>query len=180
MPTLAFRTIIESAAATAAVAILWARRAWLAAKILWVVGEAWCFTRRFKTKKEKRMNVELVANSEAVAQQFGIKETTEVIDLGLALGNGVFQSLQDDGKITFGDVPKFGPALLAVAPAIEGVTQVPFELKELSDSELEQIRAHVQAKLPEIGDRWFVVATESLNIGMSAFRMYKAFQVPKA
>jgi len=124
MPTLAFRTILESAAATAAVALLWARRAWLAAKILWVVGEAWCLARRLKTKKEKRMNGELVANTEAVAQQFGIKETTEVIDLGLALGNSVFQSLQDDGKITFGDVPKFGPALLAVAPAIEGVTQV--------------------------------------------------------
>jgi S-ribosylhomocysteine lyase LuxS involved in autoinducer biosynthesis len=108
-----------------------------------------------------------------------IKETLEVIDFGMSVANGVYVSLKNDGKITAADAVNFMPALMALPAALEGADKVPAELGELSDVELGQIRDHILQKLPDIGEKWIVVAKESFTIAMSAYRIFFAFQAPK-
>ena len=101
-----------------------------------------------------------------------IKNTLEVIDFGMAIAQGVFGALKDDGKITIGDLPQLMPALVAMPAAIEGIDQLPAELKDLDEKEVTLIRDHVLAKLPDVGEKWGVVAKEAITIAMSAFKIY--------
>lgn len=111
-------------------------------------------------------------------EKLGIKETLEVIDFGMAVSGGVFESLKNDGKITFGDMTNFTQAAMTITPAFENIGQIPAELKDLSAEELGVIQNHIVAKLPDIGEKWMVVARESLQIGISAQRIVQAFKAP--
>jgi hypothetical protein len=101
--------------------------------------------------------------------QFGVKETCEVIDLGIAIANGAVKSLKDDGKITFGDVGNFGEAAMAFPAAITDIGKVPGELSHLDEAGLNQIKDHILARFPDIGDKWKVIATESLKLGIQGY-----------
>lgn len=158
-----FSSLFQAAIATAAVIIVWAKRAWFGVQIVCLAAQAWGFVRRFQRRK---------LNMEAL----GIKETLEVIDLGLLIGGAVTTALKDDGKITFSDVPAFGPALFAVAPALDNVQAVVPELKDLDDKELAEIKNHIESRIPDIGVKWLVVAKESLNIGVSAYKLVAALR----
>lgn len=106
-----------------------------------------------------------------------IKNTLDVIDFGMAIGNGVAKSLKDDGKVTVGDLPNFMPAVMLLPATIEGISDIPAELKELNESELGQIRDHIVTQLPEVGEKWLVVATESFSIAVSVYKIYNAVKV---
>ena len=58
----------------------------------------------------------------------GFKETKEVLDAAIALGQGLEQSL-DDGKLNLMDIPNFVSFFTLLLPAIDNVDQVPFEFK---------------------------------------------------
>jgi hypothetical protein len=150
-----------SLAAAISVIVLWVKLAQVIAVCLYWVARAWCACRNVFEKGPIEMD-----NS----QKYGIKETTEVIDFGLALFSAVVESLKNDGKITFADLPNFGPAVLAVPAAIGDVQLVPAELGELSETEIEQIAAHVLARFPTVGEKWRVIAEESLALGLQAYR----------
>lgn len=106
----------------------------------------------------------------------GVNQTKELLIFGLAIGNGIYSSLADDGKITLSDFPKFSESLFTVPAALEGIIEVPAELKDLDESELGELKELVLSKLPNIGEKWLVVAKESLNIGLSALKVYNAFK----
>lgn len=105
----------------------------------------------------------------------GIKETLEVIDFGLALAGMGVNALKD-GEVTGADVQFVFPVVMTVMPAFTDISLVAAELSDLEDEELLQIRDHILRGLPTLGDKWAVVATESLKIGLSAFQIIKAFK----
>ncbi len=106
----------------------------------------------------------------------GIQETKDVIILGLAIGNGVYASLADNGKIGVEDMANLLPIITALPNALEGIGEVPKEIKDLNEAELAEIKNLVLEKLPNIGDKWLVVARESMNIGLAALKIYNAFK----
>lgn len=106
----------------------------------------------------------------------GIKETKELLVFGLDVGEGVFKSYADDGKITFGDATNFSDAVISVPAALKGVTDVPAELADLDEAEFGEIKDLVVARLPDIGDKWIVVANEALSIGTSIVKIYNVLK----
>ena len=99
-------------------------------------------------------------------QAFGIQETKDVIIFGMDVAIGVGSSLADDGKITGGDAHKFTPALFSLPGAITGIDQLPKELAELNEAEMEEIKALVLEKgaaIPGIQEKWLKVAAGAIK-----------------
>lgn len=65
----------------------------------------------------------------------GIKETKELAVAAIKLGSALGASLNDDGKLTFSDAPKFIGAVLALPAAFSGITEIPTELSHLTPEE---------------------------------------------
>ena len=76
----------------------------------------------------------------------GFKETKEVLDLVIALGTGIKASLQDE-KISFEDLPNFFAVIFKIAPALEGVDQVPVEFKLANEEEVAELKAYLREQL---------------------------------
>lgn len=110
-----------------------------------------------------------------------IKETKEVIDFGLAVGSGIAQALQDDGKITLADITKFMPAVLALPAAILDVQKVPVELKDLSQEELLEIQNHIMSQagsIPGLDEKWLQIANGAFKIGAGLLDIFTALKKP--
>jgi hypothetical protein len=105
-----------------------------------------------------------------------MKEVLEVVDFGLELAKSIHLSLADDGKITLSDIAKFGPVISTVVPALVGIGEITAELKQFKPDQLSEIKAHIEAKLPGIGDKWVVTAVSALTIASETFKIIKAFQ----
>lgn len=82
-----------------------------------------------------------IAMSQAV-NQYGIKETTELFDAGLALRDAIKLSKADDGKVTFpGDLVNFVAPIPRIIAGVEGANLVPRELTDLNEEELTALEA---------------------------------------
>lgn len=75
----------------------------------------------------------------------GIKESKEVLDFVLALGNAAGVSLSD-GKIGLEDLSNFFGALTVAGPAFEGIQDVVKEFKDLDKEEAAELVTYVKEK----------------------------------
>jgi hypothetical protein len=107
---------------------------------------------------------------------FGVNETLEVISFGMLTAKGIVDSLKSDGKLDPSDYTNFLPGLMQIPDALTGLTDIPNELKELSPEEMILIRDHILTSLPDIGEKWIVVAKESFTIGFSILNILKAIK----
>ena len=64
----------------------------------------------------------------------GIQQTKDVLKTAALIGNGVGISLQD-GKFDLSDLTNFVNALISLPTAVDGITEVPTELKDLDPAE---------------------------------------------
>jgi len=71
-----------------------------------------------------------------------ITELKEVILTAAKFGNAVGRSLKD-GKIGIGDIAEFIPAVISLPAALEGISQIPAEVKDLTDEELNELTAFI-------------------------------------
>ena len=78
---------------------------------------------------------------------YGIQETKDVVSFLTATANAVQDSLQDDGKITIKDYPKFFGVGMKLFPALTGIGQVPHELEDLKEEEKAEIVELVKNEL---------------------------------
>lgn len=76
----------------------------------------------------------------------GFKETKQVIDLAIAIGDGIVLSLKDD-KLTLSDLPNFFGVILKIMPAVEGIEDVALEFKLATEEETEELKLYVKDKL---------------------------------
>jgi len=106
---------------------------------------------------------------------YGIKETKDIVELMLSVTGGFAQSLKDDGKLTLMDIQHFSNALFMLPDAFSGITNVPLELGELDQSELEELRELVISKMPDVGDKWESVAVHSILAAWNIYEVVKAF-----
>ena len=108
--------------------------------------------------------------------EHGIKETLEIVDLGMALISAVFQA-RADGKIDLNDVSYLMPAFMAFPAAITDIGQFMPEVKDLQAEEIEHIKNHVLTKwasIPGVKDNWIRLVGAAFKIGEGIYEGIQA------
>jgi hypothetical protein len=114
-------------------------------------------------------------------QVYGVKETIEVIALGLAFGKAMALSFTDDGKLNLADFAKFAPVVPLFMPAVTDIKLVPQEITHINEASLEQIKSFIldNAKdIPGINEKWLQVASGALKMGLGLMEVIEAFKKP--
>jgi len=70
---------------------------------------------------------------------YTIKETSELIEAVIALKDAAAAAKANDGKINFGDLALFVPALIKLPDAINDIEQIPRELGDLDEDEIQEL-----------------------------------------
>lgn len=71
-------------------------------------------------------------------KKFDVKNTKEVIVLVLKSGEAVKKSLED-GKMDVADTANFFPIISLIQPALEGISLIPSEIKDLDAEEAQEL-----------------------------------------
>lgn len=95
-----------------------------------------------------------------------MKETKEAIVAIAALITSGKASL-DDGKLGFTDALEFVDDIPKVFVAIQGADQIPSELAEMSDEDMDELEEMVVEKLDGFSGNTIEIVEESLNILLS-------------
>lgn len=93
----------------------------------------------------------------------GTKETQEMLDFVLGLGNALGKSLVD-GKVGIGDVHNFVAPLMTAGNAFNNAVGIPAELRDLSAVEKEALLARVKQKFDLPDDKLEAIVENSLEI----------------
>lgn len=107
-----------------------------------------------------------------MAEEYGIKETKEVVGFAVELANGVGKSLED-GKWDIGDFVHFMDALMMAPAAIQGITSVPAELGDLSQPEIQEISDYVIEEFDIPQDEVEGVVEDAIKIGWDIYYLIK-------
>lgn len=107
------------------------------------------------------------------------KELTEIVDLGLGIIS-VGEAAMKDGKVDVSDLALLFQLVPLVAPAIDGMGEIPAEVADLSEQEAADLAAHVMLKL-SIGDAHArEVVEKSLKAAAAVYALVKAIKTPVA
>lgn len=105
--------------------------------------------------------------------EYGIKETKEVLDMGIA-AVAAYRGAMADGRIDLNDLAHLIPLAGVVGPAIEGIEKVPAELQDLTKEEHEELKAHLDGKLGN--GAWDKVGVEIFKAGLHLARALTIFK----
>lgn len=95
-------------------------------------------------------------------EQKGVKELLEVVDCCVSMVNaGVM--VAKDKKISFDDLTVLFMVVPKLVPAIEGVKEIPAEIKDMSTAEAAAVVAEVGAKLAIDNEKAKAVVENSLK-----------------
>lgn len=95
--------------------------------------------RRRKARRRERKEMKEITKLATTMATYGIKETKDLFSLVGATVTAVEASLED-GKINLIDLGNFVTALAALPAAITGIQEIPKEITDLDDDEIEQLR----------------------------------------
>ena len=70
---------------------------------------------------------------------YGIEDTKDVLKLVFRLVDGYSKS-KEDGKFTITDAANFLGAVMVIPQAITGINNVPDEIKELNEAEMQELK----------------------------------------
>ena len=101
-----------------------------------------------------------------------IKELKEVVVLALKLGGATKKSFAD-GKFDFNDVPNYLATIPYLQPALEGITDIPEEVKDLDEKELEELIDLVAKDLGELVEAPKLIL--QINAGLKLIKAAKEF-----
>ena len=101
----------------------------------------------------------------------GFKNTQELIFLLVSLGLAV-KNANADGQINAADLGQLITVVPTISPALEGVNQIPHELKDLDAEELETIKSQVISAVGQIsGEKATRIAQHSLTAGVALVQL---------
>lgn len=101
-----------------------------------------------------------------------IKELSEVVSFVCALANGIAESAKD-GALTIGDAQYLFPLLSRLPSAVSGFDKIPDELKDLDDSEIEEIKKLVQDELDLPNDVLEASIENSIEVAIQLYSLVK-------
>jgi len=108
----------------------------------------------------------------------GIKESLEVENFLLAVGQAVAKSYEDK-KLEVSDVLNFVGPLMILQPAIEGAGGIPAELKDLDAVEGMQLVDNAISKLPGLSVKVADAVKAGLEMVLSASKFYSKIKALK-
>lgn len=94
----------------------------------------------------------------------GTKETKDLLDFALSLGNGLGNALEDGFQLS--DLALLLPALLKIGDALNGIGNVPAELADLDDTELADLKAFIQGKFDIPQDKIEPAIEQGIDLGI--------------
>lgn len=107
----------------------------------------------------------------------GTNELEELVEFVFDVSDAIIASIEDDGKVTLKDGPKFLKPLLNSGKAFGGIHQVPTEIANLDDADLNRLIEIVRKRF-EISDKKLEAYLENLLISvlqviMNISKIYK-------
>ena len=105
-------------------------------------------------------------------RQYGLKEIKEMLEFVFALGGAIDKALAD-GKLDYMDTIHIVPALMKMGPAIENVKDIPKELKDLSDAEIEELKTWIADNFDIANDEIESYIEIGLNVVLSIYSLVK-------
>lgn len=112
---------------------------------------------------EQKLKMEMVTMPEEPRIPYGIEETTDVVEFLTSAANAVMEALNDDGKITLKDYPKFFAPATKIFPALTGIGQVPKELNDLQPEEKAELIQLVKDNL-SLNDNAEAIVAKAFDI----------------
>jgi len=110
---------------------------------------------------------------------YGIKESKELVKLGLSVGNALGKSMAD-GQVSLSDAIYVLAVLKDAPAAFVGVEQVPAELQDLSDEEYAELVAFAKEQLDIPQDSIESSVELALEIGLKVVQLASQLFVKKA
>lgn len=109
------------------------------------------------------------------AEKAGVQEFKQCIDLTLAVV-ALGLDVAKDGKVGLDDLGSVVKVLPFIAPAVEGMGQIPAELWDLSGEEVSELVSHVVVTLAVDDVKAKLILEKSLKVLASGFELFKAIQ----
>lgn len=109
----------------------------------------------------------------------GTKNLRELIDLTMTCVEIGVESLKD-GKVGFEDLSQLMKLVPVVVPAFSDLDQLPKELADLQPEELQELVAHVMAKLAVEDAKARLIVEKSLKTAGAVFELVVAIAKPAA
>jgi hypothetical protein len=106
-----------------------------------------------------------------------VKNTKEAVKLVIDAYK-VYKSASADGKIDLADLGLVIALVPALQPAIEGIGEVPTEIKDMDLNELSELSAYVVAQLGSVDSQATAIIEAALGLLSSAYKLYVAVKGP--
>lgn len=103
----------------------------------------------------------------------GIKETKEVVKLGIGIGDAL-KGAMSDGKLGLDDVMYLVPLATLVGPAVDNIKAVPSELADLDAAEAAELVADVAASHGD--SKAGRIAAKGLKVGLAVAELLAAIK----
>jgi len=107
--------------------------------------------------------------------RMNLKETKELVLWVASLANVMGEALED-GKISFTELPKFYGPLMNAGKAINGLKELPAELKAVTAEELSMLVEEVKEELDLPQDKVEMIVEKALELGIVLFTIVKSFK----
>lgn len=86
-------------------------------------------------------------------KEYGIKETKELLQFIFAIGKIYKEAKETEGKVDMADIGLLVKLFPQMAPAFEGVAEIPEELKSLDKDEIKELLVFSGAHLGELAGK---------------------------
>ncbi len=117
------------------------------------------------------MSEETEAKEVSEVKKLDIKETKEMVTFVAKLGMGLEASLDDDGKLSFGDVSNMMPALMSSGAAFAGAGKIGAEFKDMDKAEGKELCDHLASELDLKDDKIEAIVERSMTLGKELFML---------
>lgn len=97
--------------------------------------------------------------------KIGTKELEELLEFVFDVADAIKASVEDDGKVSLKDAPKFLKPLLNSASAFGGIHKIPAEIADLDDNELSGLLDVIRNRF-EIADKQLEAYLENLMLSV--------------
>lgn len=104
-----------------------------------------------------------------------MKELKELINLVL-VGIDAGKSVMADGKIGVDDLSALLMLAPALQPALEGIGDIPQELKDMKEEDVAELAAYVMGRLAVDNDKAKEVVAAAIKVILAVYAIIKAVQ----
>lgn len=99
-----------------------------------------------------------------------VKELKEVLGFVCALANGIGEAAKD-GKVSLGDATQLIPLLYKLPAAVDGMSEIPAEAKDLSQDEVDELAKYIKEELDLPQDKVEMAVEEGLDIALKLYAL---------